>query len=189
MATDNAKMNKAGTMRKVLSYMKRYIPLLVISLALSVVTVALTLYFPILTGRAIDLIVGKGKVDFSAMTAILTRAAIIVVIAAAAQWLTNICNNRMTYNIVRDIRRDAFLNIEKMPLSYIDSHSHGDMVSRIIADVDTFSEGLSDGLYTALYRNCNNSRHTYFHAHDRCEDIMHCSAHHTFVAFCGKLYH
>ena len=150
MAMDNAKMNKAGTMRKVLSYMKRYIPLLVISLALSVVTVALTLYFPILTGRAIDLIVGKGKVDFTAMTAILTRAAIIVVIAAAAQWLTNICNNRMTYNIVRDIRRDAFLNIEKMPLSYIDSQSHGDMVSRIIADVDTFSEGLLMG-FTQLF--------------------------------------
>jgi len=150
MAMDNAKMNKAGTMRKVLRYMKRYIPLLVISLALSVVTVALTLYFPILTGRAIDLIVGKGKVDFTAMTAILTRAAIIVVIAAAAQWLTNICNNRMTYNIVRDIRRDAFLNIEKMPLSYIDSHSHGDMVSRIIADVDTFSEGLLMG-FTQLF--------------------------------------
>lgn len=150
MAMDNAKMNKAGTIRKVLSYMKRYIPLLVISLALSVVTVALTLYFPILTGRAIDLIVGKGKVDFTAMTAILTRAAIIVVIAAAAKWLTNICNNRMTYNIVRDIRRDAFLNIEKMPLSYIDSHSHGDMVSRIIADVDTFSEGLLMG-FTQLF--------------------------------------
>lgn len=150
MAMDNAKMNKAGTMRKVLSYMKRYIPLLVISLALSVVTVALTLYFPILTGRAIDLIVGKGKVDFTAMTAILKRAAIIVVIAAAAQWLTNICNNRMTYNIVRDIRRDAFLNIEKMPLSYIDSHSHGDMVSRIIADVDTFSEGFLMG-FTQLF--------------------------------------
>ena len=150
MAMDNAKMNKAGTMRKVLRYMKRYIPLLVISLALSVVTVALTLYFPILTGRAIDLIVGKGKVDFTAMTAILTRAAIIVVIEAAAQWLTNICNNRMTYNIVRDIRRDAFLNIEKMPLSYIDSHSHGDMVSRIIADVDTFSEGLLMG-FTQLF--------------------------------------
>ena len=150
MATDNAKINKAGTMRKVLSYMKRYIPLLVISLALSVVTVALTLYFPILTGRAIDLIVGKEKVDFTAMTAILTRAAIIVVIAAAAQWLTNICNNRMTYNIVRDIRHDAFLNIEKMPLSYIDSHSHGDMVSRIIADVDTFSEGLLMG-FTQLF--------------------------------------
>lgn len=150
MAMDNAKMNKAGTMRKVLSYMKRYIPLLVISLAMSVVTVALTLYFPILTGRAIDLIVGKEKVDFTAMTAILTRAAIIVVIAAATQWLTNICNNRMTYNIVRDIRHDAFLNIEKMPLSYIDSHSHGDMVSCIIADVDTFSEGLLMG-FTQLF--------------------------------------
>ncbi len=150
MAMDNAKMNKAGTMRKVLSYMKRYIPLLVISLAMSVVTVALTLYFPILTGRAIDLIVGKEKVDFTAMTAILTRAAIIVVIAAATQWLTNICNNRMTYNIVRDIRHDAFLNIEKMPLSYIDSHSHGDMVSRIIADVDTFSEVLLMG-FTQLF--------------------------------------
>ena len=150
MAMDNAKMNKAGTMRKVLSYMKRYIPLLVISLALSVVTVALTLYFPILTGRAIDLIVGKEKVDFTAMTAILTRAAIIVVIAAAALWLTNICNNKMTYNIVKDIRHDAFLNIEKMPLSYIDSHSHGDMVSRIIADVDTFSEGLLMG-FTQLF--------------------------------------
>lgn len=150
MAMDNAKMKKAGTMRKVLSYMKRYIPLLVISLALSVVTVALTLYFPILTGRAIDLIVGKEKVDFTAMTAILTRAAIIVVIAAAAQWLTNICNNKMTYNIVKDIRHDAFLNIEKMPLSYIDSHSHGDMVSRIIADVDTFSEGLLMG-FTQLF--------------------------------------
>ena len=150
MAMDNAKMNKAGTIRKVLSYMKRYIPLLVISLALSVVTVALTLYFPILTGRAIDLIVGKGKVDFTAMTAILTRAAIIVVIAAAAQWLTNICNNKMTYNIVRDIRRDAFLYIEKMPLSYFDSHSHGDMVCRNIADVDTFSEGLLMG-FTQLF--------------------------------------
>ena len=89
MAMDNAKMNKAGTIRKVLSYMKRYIPLLVISLALSVVTVALTLYFPILTGRAIDLIVGKGKVDFTAMTAILTSAAIIVEIASAAKRLTN----------------------------------------------------------------------------------------------------
>ena len=124
-----AQKNKMGTMIKVLGYMKRYIPVLILSLALSIVTVALTLYFPILTGRAIDLIVGKGKVDFAAMKGILEKAAVIVVIAAVAQWLTNVCNNKMTYNIVRDIRRDAFLNIEKMPLSYIDSHSHGDMVS------------------------------------------------------------
>lgn len=145
-----AQKNKMGTMIKVLGYMKRYIPVLILSLALSIVTVALTLYFPILTGRAIDLIVGKGKVDFAAMKGILEKAAVIVVIAAVAQWLTNVCNNKMTYNIVRDIRRDAFLNIEKMPLSYIDSHSHGDMVSRIIADVDTFSEGLLMG-FTQLF--------------------------------------
>ena len=144
------KKNKMGTMMKVLGYMKRYIPVLILSLALSIVTVALTLYFPILTGRAIDLIIGEGEVDFAGMRGILTEAAVIVVIAAAAQWLTNICNNKMTYNIVRDIRRDAFLNIEKMPLSYIDSHSHGDMVSRIIADVDTFSEGLLMG-FTQLF--------------------------------------
>lgn len=144
------KKNKMGTMMKVLGYMKRYIPVLILSLALSIVTVALTLYFPILTGRAIDLIIGEGEVDFAGMRGILTEAAVIVVIAAVAQWLTNICNNKMTYNIVRDIRRDAFLNIEKMPLSYIDSHSHGDMVSRIIADVDTFSEGLLMG-FTQLF--------------------------------------
>lgn len=144
------KKSKMSTMMKVLGYMKRYIPVLILSLALSIVTVALTLYFPILTGRAIDLIIGKKAVDFAGMRGILTKAAVIVVIAAAAQWLTNICNNKMTYNIVRDIRRDAFLNIEKMPLSYIDSHSHGDMVSRIIADVDTFSEGLLMG-FTQLF--------------------------------------
>ena len=144
------KKAKAGTFKKVLSYMKRYIPVLVFSLVLSVITVALTLYFPILTGRAIDLIVGKGDVDFAAMKVILLKAAVVVVIAAFAQWLTNICNNRMTYNIVRDIRHDAFLNIEKMPLSYIDSYSHGDMVSRIIADVDTFSDGLLMG-FTQLF--------------------------------------
>ena len=148
--TISDKKNKMGTMMKVLGYMKRYIPVLILSLALSIVTVALTLYFPILTGRAIDLIIGEGEVDFAGMRGILTEAAVIVVIAAAAQWLTNICNNKMTYNIVRDIRRDAFLNIEKMPLSYIDSHSHGDMVSRIIADVDTFSEGLLMG-FTQLF--------------------------------------
>ena len=88
------KKAKAGTFKKVLSYMKRYIPVLVFSLVLSVITVALTLYFPILTGRAIDLIVGKGDVDFAAMKVILLKAAVVVVIAAFAQWLTNICNNR-----------------------------------------------------------------------------------------------
>ena len=141
---------KRDVLKKVFIYIKRYIPLLIFSLILSAVTVALTLYFPILTGRAIDEIIELGKVDFGAISAFLFEAAIVVLIAALAQWLTNVANNRMTYNIVRDIRRDAFDKIEKLPLSYIDSHSHGDMVSRIIADVDTFAEGLLMG-FTQLF--------------------------------------
>ena len=141
---------KSDVLKKVFRYIKRYIPLLIFSLILSAVTVALTLYFPILTGRAIDEIIELGKVDFEAISAILFEAAIVVLIAALAQWLTNVANNRMTYNIVRDIRRDAFDKIEKLPLSYIDSHSHGDMGSRIIADVDTFAEGLLMG-FTQLF--------------------------------------
>ena len=119
---------------------------MIVALTLSVVTVALTLYFPILTGRAIDLIVGKGQVDFPAIMEIIVKALIVVLGAAIAQWFTNICNNKMTYNVIRDIRADAFYNIEKIPLSYIDSHSHGDIVSRIISDVDTFADGLLLGL-------------------------------------------
>lgn len=134
------------TLKKVFRYIKRYIPLLIVALTLSVVTVALTLYFPILTGRAIDLIVGKGQVDFAAIMEIIVKALIVVLAAAIAQWFTNICNNKMTYNVIRDIRADAFYNIEKIPLSYIDSHSHGDIVSRIISDVDTFADGLLLGL-------------------------------------------
>ncbi len=137
-------------LKKVFKYIKRYIPLLIFSLILSGITVALTLYFPILTGRAIDKIIEAGKVDFDSISTILIQAGFVVVIAAAAQWLTNVSNNKMTYNIVRDIRKDAFDKIEKLPLSYIDSHSHGDMVSRIIADVDTFAEGLLMG-FTQLF--------------------------------------
>ncbi len=134
------------TLKKVFRYIKRYIPLLIVALTLSVVTVALTLYFPILTGRAIDLIIGEGQVDFTAILDIIVKALIVVIGAAIAQWFTNICNNKMTYNVIRDIRADAFCNIEKIPLSYIDSHSHGDIVSRIISDVDTFADGLLLGL-------------------------------------------
>ena len=137
-------------LKKVFKYIKRYIPLLIFSLILSGITVALTLYFPILTGRAIDKIIEAGKVDFESISTILIQAGFVVVIAAVAQWLTNVSNNKMTYNIVRDIRKDAFDKIEKLPLSYIDSHSHGDMVSRIIADVDTFAEGLLMG-FTQLF--------------------------------------
>ena len=143
---DKKNCYQAVTLKKVFRYIKRYIPLLITALALSIVTVALTLYFPILTGRAIDLIIGKGQVDFDGIMQIVIKAVIAVAFAAIAQWLTNVCNNKMTYNVIRDIRTDAFENIEKIPLSYIDSHSHGDIVSRIISDVDTFADGLLLGL-------------------------------------------
>ena len=139
-----------STLKKVFHYMKRYIPLLVFSIVLATITVALTLYFPILTGQAIDLIVEKGLVDFDGILQIAIKGMVVVLITALAQWIMNMCNNRMTYNIVRDIRKDAFHKIEHLPLSYIDSHSHGDMVSRIIADVDTFAEGLLMG-FTQLF--------------------------------------
>ena len=132
-----------STLKKVFHYMKRYIPLLVFSIVLATITVALTLYFPILTGQAIDLIVEKGLVDFDGILQIAIKGMVVVLITALAQWIMNMCNNRMTYNIVRDIRKDAFHKIEHLPLSYIDSHSHGDMVSRIIADVDTFADGIA----------------------------------------------
>lgn len=149
----NDKTKKQGQMRtlgKVFEYMKKYIPLLIFSLIFAAISVALTLYFPILTGRAIDLIVDKGRVDFDGILSISTKAGIIALITGVIQWLMNTCNNRMTYGIVRDIRTDAFKKLEKLPLSYIDSHSHGDMVSRIIADVDTFADGLLMG-FTQLF--------------------------------------
>ncbi|MDD6156433.1 MAG: ABC transporter ATP-binding protein [Lachnospiraceae bacterium] len=144
------KTGQMKTLRKVLHYMKRHIPVLLLSVLFAAVTVVLTLYFPILTGQAIDLIVEKGLVDFAGLLQILGKGAIVIGLTAIAQWLMNLCNNKMTYQIVRDIRRDAFHKLERLPLSYIDSHSHGDMVSRIIADVDTFADGLLMG-FTQLF--------------------------------------
>ena len=150
MQSKEKRQGQLATLKKVLHYMKHYIPLLVLSMILATVSVALTLYFPILTGRAIDLILAKGRVDFDGIIALAKQGVIVIAITAAAQWIMNMCNNRMTYNIVRDIRKDAFDKIEKLPFSYIDSHSHGDMVSRIIADVDTFADGLLMG-FTQLF--------------------------------------
>lgn len=150
MQSKEKRQGQLATLKKVLHYMKHYIPLLVLSVILATVSVALTLYFPILTGRAIDLILAKGRVDFAGIIALAKQGVIVIAITAAAQWIMNMCNNRMTYNIVRDIRKDAFDKIEKLPFSYIDGHSHGDMVSRIIADVDTFADGLLMG-FTQLF--------------------------------------
>ncbi|MBO5097158.1 MAG: ABC transporter ATP-binding protein [Agathobacter sp.] len=145
-----SKQNSMSTLMKVLRYMKKYIPLLVISIFLALVTVAMTLYFPILTGEALDLIVEKGEVDFEGILRIINTAIVVIGVSAIAQWFMNICNNRMTYHIVMDIRKDAFNKIERLPLGVIDTKSHGDMVSRVIADVDTFAEGLLMG-FTQLF--------------------------------------
>ena len=150
MQSKEKRQGQLATLKKVLHYMKHYIPLLVLSIILATVSVALTLYFPIITGKAIDLILAKGKVDFDGIIALAKQGVIVILITAVAQWVMNMANNRMTYNVVRDIRKDAFDKIEKLPFSYIDSHSHGDMVSRIIADVDTFADGLLMG-FTQLF--------------------------------------
>ena len=150
MQPKEKRQGQLATLKKVLHYMKHYIPLLVLSIILATVSVALTLYFPIITGKAIDLILTKGKVDFDGIIALAKQGVIVILITAVAQWVMNMANNRMTYNIVRDIRKDAFDKIEKLPFSYIDSHSHGDMVSRIISDVDTFADGLLMG-FTQLF--------------------------------------
>lgn len=135
---------------KVLGYIKKYWIYLGISMLMAAFTVALTLYVPILTGEAIDLIIAKGLVDFQGITAVLVKMAIVVALTAAAQWLMNVCNNKMAYGIVRDIRDEAFRKIEVLPLKYIDSHSYGEIVSRVIADVDQFSDGLLMG-FTQLF--------------------------------------
>ena len=138
------------TFVKVLRYLKPYWFYLGLSLVFAAVSVALTLYVPKLTGRAIDHIIAPGKVDFPAVLAILKQIAFAIVFTGLAQWIMNICNNKMTYHIVRDIRNEAFRKIEILPLKYIDSHSYGEIVSRVIADVDQFADGLLMG-FTQLF--------------------------------------
>lgn len=135
---------------KVLGYIRRYWIYLGISILMAALTVGLTLYVPILVGDAIDLIIGKGLVDFQGIAHILMKMAAAIGITAAAQWLMNVCNNKMTYGIVRDIRDEAFRRIEALPLKYIDAHSYGEVVSRVIADVDQFADGLLMG-FTQLF--------------------------------------
>lgn len=140
-----AKTGQKETIGKVLHYIKKYWFYLAVSIIMAAVTVTLTLYLPILTGKAIDLILDKGQVDFPGVFAILKRMAWIIAVTAAAQWIMNVCNNKMTYRIVQDIRNEAFRKIEILPLKYIDAHSYGEVVSRVIADVDQFADGLLMG--------------------------------------------
>lgn len=138
------KKNK-GTLKKVFSYIGKYKYFLILSMFFAAVTVGLTLYAPILVGKAIDCIIGKGNVDFVNMKSILIKVAVIVVSTALIQWLMNVCNNKITYNVSRDLRKKAFEKIEILPFSYIDTHSKGDIDSRVITDVDQLSDGLLMG--------------------------------------------
>lgn len=123
------------TIIKVIHYIRKYWIYLVLSIMMAAVTVMLTLYLPILTGRVIDLVLDKGMVDFAGVFVILRRMAAVIAATAAAQWIMNVCNNKMTFRIVQDIRNEAFRRIEILPLKYIDGHSYGEVVSRVIADV------------------------------------------------------
>ncbi|MDO5143090.1 MAG: ABC transporter ATP-binding protein [bacterium] len=149
----NANLTPASqkqTVKRVLAYIRPHLPRLLLSLLLALISVALTLYVPILVGRAVDCIVGRGQVDFARLAAILATIGVCVALTACAQWLQNVMNNRVTYDTVRDIRRDAFAHLQVLPLKYLDAHPTGDTVSRMISDVDTFADGLLMG-FTQLF--------------------------------------
>lgn len=141
---------KSAVLSRALKYVGRYKAYLWVSLFLSAVSVAATLYIPILTGQVIDLLIGQGLVSFSAMVPLLVRIGILIALGAVAQFFTGTCNNRLTYCTVRDIRNDAFRHLQRLPISYLDSHASGDVVSRVITDVDQFADGLLMG-FTQLF--------------------------------------
>ncbi|MCI5611380.1 MAG: ABC transporter ATP-binding protein/permease [Roseburia sp.] len=142
--------NNKEIIKKVLDYIGKYKIFLLLSIILAAISVALTLYIPILTGNAVDCILGPGQVDFAGILVILKKMTVIILLTAIVQWLMNACNNKITYQVIRDVRDEAFRKLEILPLKYIDSHAHGDIVSRIIADVDQFSDGLLMG-FTQLF--------------------------------------
>ena len=138
-------MKKQSTLSRVLRYVGKYPISLIGSLAFAILSVVATLFIPVLFGDAVDCIVGKGAVDFDKLKSIFAWVAVAVGVAVVSQWLMSLCNNRIACNVVHDLRRDAFLKINKLPLQYIDTHPHGDTVSRVIADADQFADGLLMG--------------------------------------------
>lgn len=139
-----------AVLKRVLTHIKKYRILVILSFVCAMITVASTLYAPILTGDAIDLIVGKGLVDFDGIKDIIYTFLMVTVVTVLSQWFMNIINNHITYSVVRDIRIEVFNHMEELPLSYIDSHKHGDIVSRIVSDIDQFADGLLMG-FTQLF--------------------------------------
>ncbi len=144
------KKRNSVLIKKILKYISNYRGYLLLTVMLAAVSVILTLYVPILAGDAIDLIVGKGKVDFSGIFLILRKIAVIIAVTGLCNWLMNICNNKIAYSTVRDLRTEVFEHMQTLPLKYADTHSYGDTVSRIISDADTFSDGLLMG-FTQLF--------------------------------------
>ena len=173
--------HQRSTIKKVMNYIRRYWGYLGMSIVLAAVTVALTLYLPVLTGRAVDLIIEKGVVDFTGILAILKRMAVIILLTAVAQWIMNACNNKITYNIIRDIRKEAFEKIEKLPLKYID----GQPCHCGCRPVCGWSV---DGIYPVFHRYCNDFRYIDLHAHDQCENYGGSCCNYTGFAACGKFY-
>ncbi len=145
MAKEQPALDKKTTWKRVFRYVRKHWFAIVASFLLAATTVALTLYLPILTGDAVDLMLEPGAVDVPAVLEIVKKIGIAMLITAIAQWIMNTCNNFVCYHVVRDIRRDAFDKIEILPLKYLDGHAAGDIVSRVIADVDTFADGLLMG--------------------------------------------
>ena len=141
---------KDDTLEKVFKYIKNYRIFIILSLVFAAITVVLTLYLPILTGDAVDMMVSKGLVNFEGLSGIIKKMAVIIVFTGLSQWIMNVCNNKITYNVVRDIRDDAFKKIEILPVKYIDGHASGDIVSRVIADADQFADGLLMGFTQAF---------------------------------------
>lgn len=147
---DKKMTGQGKTLKKVFRYLGRYRIFAVFSILLAAVSVALTLYVPKLTGHAVDYIIGPGQVDIPGAVQVMIRIGVCTLVTALAQWLMNVCNNKMTYQVVRDIRNEAFQKIEILPLKYIDGHPYGEVVSRVIADVDQFADGLLMG-FTQLF--------------------------------------
>ena len=148
--SEKKQKSQAATLKEVICRLGRYRIFLVFSILLATVSVALTLYIPKLTGHAVDYVIGKGKVNFPGVIQVMIQIGVCTLITALAQWLMNVCNNKMTYQMVQDIRNEAFDKIEQLPLKYIDGHPYGEAVSRVIADVDQFSDGLLMG-FTQLF--------------------------------------
>lgn len=145
--------NSAGVLRRLMRYASPYVPMFILSMVFAVITVATTLYAPILIGRAVDVMIGRDNVDLDKLTPIVIELVLVVAVTALSQWLMSLLTNKITFNVVRDIRNDAFCKLDRLPLSHIDSHPHGDIISRIITDIDQISDGLLMGfaqLFTGI---------------------------------------